>query len=162
MYPLKNKGKYLESLLNITHQKYLEEDICVVSNISPGVYFTNPSKNLNFKANFNCDYIGIYKHHYFEFEAKETYQEWFDFKAFRPNQIKKLTLVRQHGGIAFMIVYFANYDEFYLTSFDKIANYVKENKNRVPYEWFNINSYQLYLDSHLKLDYLKFLNYLFN
>ncbi|WP_027063146.1 Holliday junction resolvase RecU [Mesoplasma seiffertii] len=166
MYPINNLGQYLETIINITNQKYLEENLCLVTKIPTNINLveTNNKKilNANFKKSFNCDYIGVYQGQYFEFEAKETYQDYFDFKALRKNQQSKLSYVCNFKGIGFIIIYFGKYEEFFLIDFLKLKDYVLTIKKRVPYQWFEENAYKLYLTYELKLDYLKYLNYLIN
>lgn len=89
MNPIKNQGMFLETLLNITHQKYIDNKECVVSkiptNIIPISTKNNQITNAKFYTSINCDYIGIYKGLYFEFEAKETYKDYFGFHLIRKN-----------------------------------------------------------------------------
>ncbi|AUF83662.1 Holliday junction resolvase RecU [Mesoplasma syrphidae] len=162
MHPINNLGQYLETIINITNQKYLKEKLCLVTKIPTNINLvqTNNKKiiNANFKENFNCDYIGVYQGQYFEFEAKETYQDYFDFKGLRKNQQTKLSYVCYFKGISFVIIYFGKYEEFFIIDFLKIKEYANNIKKRISYKWFEENAYKLYLTYELKLDYLKFLN----
>ncbi|AAT75560.1 recombination protein U [Mesoplasma florum L1] len=164
MNPIKNQGMFLETLLNITHQKYIDNNDCVVSkiptNIIPITTKNNQITSAKFKDSLNCDYIGAYKGTYFEFEAKETYKDYFDFHLIRKNQNEKLKLVLNNKGIAFIIVYFGNYEEFFLVNYLTLINWVNKNKKTIPYEWFLDNAYQVYLDNEFKLNYLPKLNFL--
>ncbi|WP_408630941.1 Holliday junction resolvase RecU [Mesoplasma melaleucae] len=73
----------------------------------------------------------MYKGLYFEFEAKETYKEYFYFHLIRKNQNTKLKLVADYKGIAFLIIYFGNYEEFFLVDYLTLLNWV--NKNKKPF-----------------------------
>ncbi|WP_434341946.1 Holliday junction resolvase RecU [Mycoplasma putrefaciens] len=164
MYPLKNKGQYLETILNITNQKYINEQICVVTKIPTNINLINISNktitNATFKDNFNCDYIGVYKSIYFEFDAKETSKDNFNFNAIRKNQQLKLDLVENQKGLAFIILYFSSYDDFYLLTYKQIKDYIQNYKKTIPRDWILKNGIELFLTSSLKLDYVKHFNHL--
>ncbi|AJM71860.1 Holliday junction resolvase RecU [Mycoplasma yeatsii] len=166
MYPLKNKGQYLETILNITNQKYLNEQICVVTKIPTNINLINIKNkmitNATFKDNFNCDYIGVYNSVYFEFDAKETSKDSFNFNALRKNQQNKLELVEQQKGLAFIILYFSYYDDFYLITYKQLKDYTKKYKKTIPRQWIVENCIELFLTSSLKLDYVKHFNHLIN
>lgn len=158
MIPIKNKGMYLETLINITNEKYLNENICVVTKIPTNVKLMNTDANFitkaAFQTSFNCDYIGVYKGIYLEFEAKETSKNYFDFNLIRKNQSEKLLKVNHNGGISFLIIHFSEYESYFLVEFLKILEWIKENKKRIPYEWFLEYGYEIYLTNDLKLDYV--------
>ncbi|ASZ08961.1 Holliday junction resolvase RecU [Mesoplasma chauliocola] len=164
MNPIKNQGMFLETLLNITHQKYLDNNECLVSKIPTSIIPISTKNNqitsAKFYSSMNCDYIGVYKGLYFEFEAKETYKEYFDFHLIRKNQKNKMNLVIQNKGIAFLIIYFGSYEEFFLIDYFTLLNWTNKNKKSIPYEWFIDNAYQLYLDNEFKLNYLPKINFL--
>ncbi|WP_434325599.1 Holliday junction resolvase RecU [Mycoplasma leachii] len=166
MHPLKNRGQYLETILNITNQKYLDENLCVVSKIPTNINLININNkvitNATFKDNFNCDYIGVYNGLYFEFDAKETSKDEFNFNAIRKNQQQKLNLVSKNKGLAFIILYFSKYDDFYIISYNKLIEYIKNNKKTIPRSWITKNCQELFLTNKLKLDYLKHFNHLIN
>ncbi|UKS54200.1 Holliday junction resolvase RecU [Mycoplasma feriruminatoris] len=166
MYPLKNKGQYLETILNITNQKYLDENMCVVTKIPTNINLIKINNkiitNATFKDNFNCDYIGVYNGLYFEFDAKETSKDEFNFNAIRKNQQQKLDLVTKNKGLAFIILYFSQYDDFYLISYSQLKEYIKANKKTIPRSWIISNCKELFLTNKLKLDYLKHFDHLIN
>lgn len=166
MNPLKNQGMFLEEVLNLTHQKYSEENICLVCKIPTNIgLIKTDNKIINqafFKDSYNCDYIGNYEGHYFEFEAKETYQTFFNWQALRKNQIKKLNQVLATKGLAFLIIYFGQEELFYLVDFAILQTTIINFGQKIPLEWFEQNAKQLNLNSQLKLDYLEYLNFLTN
>src|SRR5699024_251304 len=66
------------------------------------------------QSNHFCDYIGILSKHYIEFDAKETEKDYFDLANIKKHQDEKLRIIDNLGGIAFIIVYFHKYDQFFL------------------------------------------------
>jgi len=164
MLPIKNKGMFLEEILNLTNQKYLEEKRCFVTKIptSLKVIKGQNQTKIAYQENFNCDYIGCYQGQYFEFEAKETDLRAFSFYNLRKNQIAKLNLIVQNQGIGFVIIYFNYYDRYFLVNWLTFQHTNFKNKKTIPLEWFIENSFELFIQHNLTLDYLPIINRLIN
>ncbi|ATZ18836.1 Holliday junction-specific endonuclease [Williamsoniiplasma somnilux] len=167
MKPINNQGMFLEEILNITHNKYEQQEICSVSKIPTniGVVKTNHNKLINsalFKESSNCDYIGNFIGRYFEFEAKETYQDFFNWQGIRKNQIKKLNHILATNGLAFLIIYFGQFDKYFLIDFALLQFRVNNFGQKVYFQWFEKNAHELFLTHELKLDYLQCFNSLTN
>ncbi|PPE06472.1 Holliday junction resolvase RecU [Mesoplasma corruscae] len=162
MIPLKNKGMFLETILNITNKKYNDENICLVNKIPTNFKILSnefsDKRTFVFDQNYNCDYIGVYKGEYIEFEAKETSKKYFDFNLIRNNQNEKMQKVNNYGGLSFLIIYFSEFETYFLADYISVKQWVFNNKKRVPYEWFTKFAYEIFLSSDLKLDYLKGIN----
>lgn len=60
------------------------------------------------------DYNGVYRGKYIDYEAKETQNLSFAFDHIFPHQIEHLRKVDQHGGIAFVIIFFRRVNKIYL------------------------------------------------
>ena len=60
------------------------------------------------------DYNGIYRGKYVDYEAKETQNLSFSFTHIFPHQVEHLKKVDEHGGIAFVIIFFKKVDKVYL------------------------------------------------
>jgi len=164
MLPIKNKGMFLEEILNLTNQKYLEEKRCFVTKVptSLKVIKKQNQTKIAYQENFNCDYIGCYQGQYFEFEAKETDLETFSFHNLRKNQIAKLDLIVQNQGIGFVIIYFNYYNRYFLVNWSTFQQANFKNKKTIPLEWFIDNSFELFIQHNLILDYLPIINRLTN
>ena len=72
-------------------------------------------KEAYFKQPSTTDYNGVYKGKYIDFEAKETKNKTsFPLQNFHLHQIEHMKQVVAHNGIAFVIIKFTLFDEFYL------------------------------------------------
>ncbi|ATG97293.1 Holliday junction resolvase RecU [Mesoplasma lactucae] len=166
MNPIKNKGLFLEEVLNITNQKYIDSNKAIVNKIPTNIKLIKANDNLINKAIFkegsNCDYVGCYKGCYFEFEAKETIKDSFSYQNLRKNQITELNRIVDNHGIAFIIVYFSSEERFFICDWLLMKNYFIKFKKTIPLEWFIENTAELFINSHLELDYLKEFNRLTN
>ena len=60
------------------------------------------------------DYNGIYRGKYIDYEAKETQNLTFSFTHIFPHQIEHLKKVDEHGGIAFVIIFFKKVDKVFM------------------------------------------------
>ncbi len=78
-----------------------------------------------YKTPSTTDYNGIYRGKYIDYEAKETNNLSFSFKHIFKHQVDHLTKVDEHGGIAFVIIYFKKVEEVYIIdikNFNKFYN----------------------------------------
>lgn len=116
--PLKNKGLFLETVLNLTHQRYFDNQQALVNKIPTNIKLVKKGDQKSnqpvFSTGRNCDYVGVYHGTYFEFEAKETQQAVFKAQMIRKNQVQELDAVLAHQGLAFLIVYFVTEERFFL------------------------------------------------
>ncbi len=66
---IKNKGKFLEEIIDITNQKYWDTNKLIVTKIPVPINIINTNKKTIIKGNFttnkNCDYIGCLNGTYF-------------------------------------------------------------------------------------------------
>ncbi|MCL8211276.1 Holliday junction resolvase RecU [Mesoplasma sp. JKS002658] len=166
MLPLKNKGLFLEEILNLTHNHYLQTNQALVNKIPTNIKMFKKTGDIIHQAVFspgsNCDYVGIYHGVYLEFEAKETYDSVFKYQNLRKNQINELDQVINHRGLAFVIIYFDIVEKFFLIDWRVLKTHFSKTKKTIPWEWFTQFGHELKLDHHLCLDYLPALNYLIN
>lgn len=74
-----------------------------------------------------CDFIGtthIFEGRIIVFDAKETTNKTnFPLKNIKPGQMDHMREVNRHGGIAFLLVYFAEHHETYILPFRYVETY---------------------------------------
>lgn len=75
------------------------------------------------------DYNGIYRGKYIDYEAKETQNLSFAFNHIFPHQIEHLKKVDQHGGIAFVIIFFKRVNKIYLIDIKDFYKVYKAGEN---------------------------------
>lgn len=139
-----NRGMGLEYDINLSNEYYLEKNLCLVTkrptpiNIVK-VDYTKGARitNAYFEKQSTTDYNGVYKGRYLDFEAKSTKAKTsFPLANISEHQIKHLTKVKEHGGIAFFIIEFASLDnETYLLDASYIVDFInKEKRKSIPYD----------------------------
>lgn len=131
-----NKGMFLEEIINRTILYYSSKNIA---------YFEK--RNIPFKilkminektfvgllfSKSTVDYTGIYKNTHYEFEAKQTELETFNFKNIKSHQFEYLEKVSKYSNsFCFLIIYMVKYEKFYLVNFLKIIEYIELNKTHI-------------------------------
>lgn len=163
-----NKGMDLEEMVNDSNQYYLNNDIAVIHKkpIPIQIVHVNyPSRNkaviteAYYKTPSTTDYNGIYKGKYIDFDCKECNSETsFPIKNVHEHQIIHLENVKRHGGIAFLLIYFIKYNEYYLLMIEDFLPFYKESLNggrkSIPYVDIKALGIQIYEGFRPRLSYL--------
>ncbi|WP_208664880.1 Holliday junction resolvase RecU, partial [Mycoplasma nasistruthionis] len=110
----KNKGMFLEKILNRTIRVLWENEIAFIEKKSIPISIISFNKTTDnqviskFKHHKSTvDYIGMYKSKFICFEAKTTNLDNLPMSNFKEHQIDYLNLIHNNGGIAFVVVYFS-------------------------------------------------------
>lgn len=166
------RGMALEKDINTTNDSYLSDDLAVIHKKPTPVTIVNvdyPQRSAAkiteayFKIPSTTDYNGIYKGKYIDFEAKECASRTsFPLKSIHMHQIRHLESVLRHGGIAFVIVRWVEYDETWFVEADRMIAFVDRAERRsIPHEWFVQNG-ALIPSSYIRpVDYLKIVDRLY-
>ena len=95
-----------------------------------------------YKIPSTTDYNGIYKGKYVDFEAKETRNKTlFTMQNVHAHQIEHLEKVQAMGGIAFLLIRFAAYEETYLLDASYVVNAHKEGKKSLTYTFIKTHGH---------------------
>lgn len=160
------RGMALEKDINMTNDSYLNDDIAVIHKKPTPVTIVKvdyPNRaaakitEAYFKIPSTTDYNGIYKGRYIDFEAKECASRTsFPLKSIHLHQIRHLDAIVRHGGIAFVIVRFVEYDEtWFIKAENMIEFYTNASRRSIPYEWFRTNGFLIPANYIRPVDYLK-------
>lgn len=129
---LKTHGMILENALNITNEFYLLHNLAVIYKKPTPIQVVRVDYPARSKARITeafyripstTDYNGVYRGKYIDYEAKETNNLRFAFKHIFPHQVKHLAKTAEHGGIAFLIIYYKKADEVYLIDINVFTKY---------------------------------------
>lgn len=168
-----NLGMTLESDIEQSNQYYLDNNIAVIHKKPTPIQVVSvsyPARNkakiteAYYKTPSTTDFNGIYKGFYIDFDAKETNSKTsMPLKNVHPHQIDHLRNVVNQKGIAFLIVHFKQYNEYFLLPFDILSTYWdSQNKDTgrksIPYEAFKEKAYLIPFGYQPRLDYLKVLD----
>lgn len=133
---LKNKGMFLESILNHNIERLNMDGKCQIFKmaINSKIISKEADKFLvKLNKNYFCDYIGIYQGRYIEFEAKETELPYFSLANIKKHQLTKIKLINNLGGIGFFIIYFHLTNDYFCLTMNEIEKF---NVIKIPYDWF--------------------------
>lgn len=160
-----NRGMNLEYDLNETNNYYLIQNIAVVYKKPTPIKIVDvdyPSrkeaiiKKAYFQIPSTTDYNGIYKEKYIDFEAKETMSSTsFPLANIHTHQIKHLERIKEHGGIAFLIVRFTKLNKTFLLTIDSLSYFLNNyDKKSINLDFFEKQGYLIDEKYNPRLDYL--------
>lgn len=164
-----NRGMSLEYDLNETNNYYLIQNIAVVYKKPTPIKIVDvdyPSrkeaiiKKAYFQIPSTTDYNGIYKGKHIDFEAKETTSSTsFPLANIHPHQIKHLERIKEHGGIAFLIVRFTKLGKTFLLTIDSLNYFLNNYKNKsINITFFEQNGYLITDKYNPRVDYLSIID----
>lgn len=135
---IKSHGLLFENAINLSNEYYLINNRAVIHKKPTPIQVVKvdyPQRSrakiveAYYRNKSTTDYNGIYRKKYIDFEAKETYNLSFDFKHISTHQINHLKRIADHGGIAFVIIYFKKCDKIYIIDIKKFYQLFKEANN---------------------------------
>ncbi len=155
-----NRGMFLENLINITNDYYLEKNIAVIYKKPTPIqvvkydYHTKRITDAYYMSESTLDYNGIYKGYYIEFDAKSTNTNNLPLANIAEHQLKHLKKIIEHQGIVFLLIMINS--EAYLLPGSKVIEFIANNKRKsIPYEYIQENGYMLKINYLKGIDYLK-------
>ncbi|MFC4022974.1 Holliday junction resolvase RecU [Oceanobacillus longus] len=170
-----NRGMTLEDDINITNQFYLDTNKAVIHKKPTPVQIVNvnyPKRSAAviteayFKQASTTDYNGLYRGKYIDFEAKETKNKTlFPLANIHDHQISHMESIIGHGGVSFLIIRFAAYDETYFMETEKLFSFwndkLKGGKKSISYEQVKQNSFLIPFQYQTRVDYLSIIDKLY-
>ncbi len=156
-----NRGMQLEKDLEQTNQYYIDNDIAIIYKKPTPITIKKveyPNQKYTkiidgyFSKKSTTDYNGIYNGKYIDFEAKETKNSSLMLSAIHQHQINHLKKVKDHGGIAFVIITFSQKNETYLIEIEPL---IKLDKKSLTVDDMKNKGYLIPLTFQPRLDYLK-------
>ncbi len=158
------RGSTLEQLINTTNDMYKERSLALIQKIPTPItpIAIDKQKKLITLAYFveksTVDYIGIVQGIGVCFDAKETASSALPLANIHKHQIDFMENFIKQDGVAFIIVHFKKYDEYYMLPFETIKQYYLNEKQggrkSIPYKEFE-NSYKISIEQGYYLHYLK-------
>lgn len=169
-YNYKNRGMWLENIINNTNSYYEYIDKALIYKKPTPIkilkvsYPTRQSTVIN-KAVFNSistlDYNGVYKGRYIEFDAKESKNKTaFPLANIKEHQMQYIKNVLRHNGIVFLIIFINN--EFILLRGEDLINFTESNTRKsIPIETLRTIGYKIPEKFSPRLDYLEIVDKLY-
>ena len=160
-------GTDFENIINESNAYYLSKGIAAIYKKPTPIQIVKvdyPSRNkakiteAYYKVPSTTDYNGIYKAKYIDFEAKSCHATSFSFEHIYEHQIKHLDIVKQMGGISFLLIEFVKYDEVFLLESNKLIDLYNQSLNggrkSIPYKYFKEEGYLIKRGFKPRIDYL--------
>lgn len=160
------RGMKLEDAINLTNSYYLDNNIAVIYKKPTPIQIIKLDSQKGrivdafFKSPSTTDYNGIYKEKYIDFEAKETQNKTsFPLANIGHHQVQHLKKVKEHGAIAFVIIYFSKLDEIYfLDASYLVCCYTNNDKKSIPYSYIKEHGHLIKQSYFQRVDYLKIID----
>lgn len=170
-----NRGMSLEEDINTTNTYYLETDIAIIHKKPTPVQIVKvnyPRRSAAmitegyFKQASTTDYNGLYRHRYIDFEAKETKNKTlFPLANIHDHQIRHMEKIVKHGGISFIIIRFAAYDETYFIPAEKLFPHWHDKLNggrkSISYEKIKEEGHIIPFHYQARVNYIKIIDRLY-
>lgn len=128
---VKNRGKALERLIDLTNRAYKNRNVAVVDKVpTPWTVRYNRQRSRVINAwpekPSTVDFIGAAQGRPIAFEAKSTRERTrFPLDMIQPHQIDYLRRFHETGGVAFLIVSFEKLDEIYYVPILSLEKYIE-------------------------------------
>lgn len=154
-----NRGMYLERLIEMSAKQYAARGIAQVQKVPtpmkmPSKYNAIPHAYYSEKS--TVDFIGGYQGKYLAFDAKETKEKRFSRKKLSDHQLKFLKQTQEVGGEAFLIIHFSAYKRIFKIMIDDYLRFYEENdRQSIPYDWFETNTTILQSKNGMAIDFLE-------
>jgi recombination protein U len=122
------RGSLLETLINMTNDKYREQGLALVQKVPTPITPVNINDKgqitlAYFDSKSTVDYIGVVQGIPVCFDAKECNKATFPLQNIHEHQVKFMEDFEAQDGIAFMLIYFSDTDEYYYAPFKEIKKY---------------------------------------
>lgn len=140
------RGSSFEETINFTNERYQRAGLALLQKIPTPItpvrmdgenrtitlaYFEKPS---------TVDYVGVAQGVPIAFDAKETAYKSLPLKNIHAHQIAFLEEFRRQKGVAFLLVHFSVFGEYYLLPFETLRQYWAETaqggRKSIPYAAF--------------------------
>lgn len=113
------RGSSLEEFVNLTNEKYLEQNLALIQKIPTPITPINIDKTTRhitlayFDQKSTVDYIGAVQGIPVCFDAKECHTDTFPLANIHEHQVEFMEQFEKQGGIAFFLIAFTAREEYY-------------------------------------------------
>lgn len=123
------RGSTLEDLINRTCDQYREKHLALIQKVpTPITPIKIDKENRHitlayFEKKSTVDYIGVVQGIPVCFDAKECHTDTFPLANIHEHQVEFMRDFEQQGGIAFLLLFFTDRNEFYYLRFEEMMSY---------------------------------------
>lgn len=129
------RGSSLEEMVNITNEKYREDNLALVQKVpTPITPIKIDKKNRHitlayFEKKSTVDYIGAVQGIPVCFDAKECASDTFALQNIHDHQITFMKEFEEQGGISFLLIYYKHRDLYYYLTLEKLLEFHNRSLN---------------------------------
>lgn len=140
------RGSALEDIITMTNEFYLKRNLARVDKVPTPIKIMEQGKDGMIEKAFyekksTVDFIGFVQGIAIVFDAKETSLANLPFKNIHAHQIQYMKDVIHHGGMAFLIVHFKQFNTYQLLPFETLVKFYdaaeKGGRKSIPFEALN-------------------------
>ena len=141
------RGSTFEEMINLTNERYKSNSLCIVQKIPTPITPVEINKENRtitlayFEKKSTVDYIGAVQGIPICFDAKETRQKNFPINNIHRHQIEFMQEFTNQKGIAFMLVSFVLYNQYFFLPFENLKELWETaqagGRKSVPYDDFD-------------------------
>lgn len=158
------RGSGLEELINLTNEQYREHNLALIQKVPTPIKPVKLDQEKGhislayFEQRSTVDYIGVVQGVPVCFDAKETTKEFLPLQNIHSHQVSFMEDFEKQEGVAFLIVYFAKFNEYYYLPFSVLKGFFEQSKTggkkKINYEAFE-KKYLINTKSGYYLHYLE-------
>lgn len=129
------RGSSLEEFINLTNEKYLEQNLALIQKIPTPITPIAIDKNTRhitlayFDQKSTVDYIGAVQGIPLCFDAKECHTDTFPLANIHGHQVEFMEQFEKQGGIAFFLIAFTAREEYYYLRLSLLKEFLQRAKN---------------------------------
>jgi len=141
------RGSTFEEMINFTNERYRRDSLAIVQKVPTPITPVEINKENRtitlayFEKKSTVDYIGLVQGIAICFDAKETRQKSLPINNIHHHQIEFMEEFTKQGGIAFMLINFALYDQYFFLPFGQLKKLWDlaqgGARKSIPYESFD-------------------------
>ena len=161
------RGNTLELMINLTNDFYRSKGLALIQKVPTPITpakFDSETRRITsayFSERSTIDYIGAVQGIPVCFDAKETSQKNLPIQNIHQHQIDFMRDFQKQRGVAFLLVYFSLYNEYFFLSLDDLWEFWTKSESggrrSIPYEEFD-KELKIPITNGTYLHYLEALN----
>lgn len=151
----KNRGQFLERVINMSNKQYLERNLALIQKVPTPTTGNKKKGTFHYTEKSTVDFIGVANGKFIAFDTKETKNINFPFNRLQPHQESYLKHAQEQKGVAFILILFTQVNELYRLSIEEYEQLKRELKRKsIPLQWFRDNKKDIKSKNGVYYDYL--------
>lgn len=151
----RNRGMFLERVINISNKQYLERGLALINKIPTPTTVNKRKGTGRYTEKSIVDFTGVSQGSFIAFDAKETKENRFPFSRLLHHQRTYLNDAHKQGGEAFVLILFVKENELYRLDIKEYETLIETiGRKSIPLSWFRDNKTQVKSKHGVYYDYL--------